>query len=198
MSEFVQKKLMLAKICRIILWTALISLIGWPFALSYLESDLYGALFFLSLMFVAGIGLFYWAVYTPFIRSVKWLKRNGMEHIADDIILDKPALPKSKIYCGQKALFSKKSGVILPYTEFAWMHLYEHHNGYVYEKIMVVHTKDGSEFLLQLERDEFSWLLEKYILQNSPDVVAGSGPEARAKYTQLNPQSVKAGKKGRK
>lgn len=162
------------------------------------NSDRFSSFVALFFMFVGCVWAFYWVGYSSFVKSVKWLKRNGMEHIADDIVLDTPVFPKSKTYCGQKAFFSKKSGVILPYAEIVWSHVYVHHTARVFEKTLILHTKDGAEFSLDIERDEFLRLLRQYILKHSPDIILGFGAEQELQYRQMYPQPVNKGKKVKK
>ena len=79
------------------------------------------------------------------------------------------------------------------------MHLYERRAyGIAVEKAVIVYTKDGQKFILNSNADEFKWLLENYIAPNSPNIVIGYGAEQKARYRQLNPQSVEPVKKVRR
>ena len=141
-------------------------------------------------------GVVYLASFMLFTSNVKWLKEKGIEDVADDIILERPTLPRSKIYCGQKALFCKKPCAIIPYAEIAWVHLYERRAyGIAVEKAVIVYTKDGKRFSLNSNADEFRWLLENYIIKKCPNIIIGYGAEQKALYKQLNPQYGAAGKK---
>lgn len=197
MSEFIEKKLRSAKAFRIYLLVLLIVTIGSFVSMGFIDDvEIVIAPIMLSTNALWISGVIYLASYMPFTGSVKWLKSKGMENVADDIILERPTLPRSKIYCGQRALFCKKPCAIIPYAEIAWVHLYERRAyGIAVEKAVIVYTKDGRKFSLNSNADEFKWLLEKYIIPNSPNIIIGYGAEQKARYKQLNPQSAEAGKK---
>lgn len=196
MSEFIEKKIRSAKVFRIILLVITVLWLGSFFVMPYLEFGVSYPLVMLLTTSVITCGIIYLVSYMPFVSSVNWLKSKGMENVADDIVLERPTLPRSKIYCGQRALFSKKPCAIIPYSEIAWVHLYERRAyGIAVEKAVIVYTKDGRKFSLNSNADEFKWLLENYIIPNSPNIIIGYGAEQKARYTQLNPQSAEAGKK---
>ncbi len=197
MSEFIEKKLKSAKAFRIYLLVLLMINIGFSVSWGFVEEmeTMIGPSILLSnALWISGV--IYLVSYMPFTSSVKWLKSKKMENVADDIILESPTLPRSKIYCGQKALFCKKPCVIIPYSEIVWVHLHETRAyGIAVEKAVVVYTKDGKKFSLNSNADEFKWLLEHYIIPNSPNIILGYGAEQKARYKQLNPQSAEVGKK---
>ncbi len=141
-----------------------------------------------------------WSVYAnkymQLSKSIKLLQSKGMENIADDIVLDKPTLPRSKIYCGQKAMFSKKPCLILPYEEIAWVYVHKDNMyGITVSKSVVVHTKSGKHYTLSADIDEFQWLLENYIVKNSVNVIIGYGTEQKQKYKTLFPVVKQASKR---
>ena len=197
MSEFIEKKLRSAKAFRIYLLVLLILTICSFVSLGFveeMETMIAPSMLLANALWISGV--IYLASYIPFTSSVKWLKEKGMENVADDIILERPTLPRSKIYCGQRALFCKKPCAIIPYSEIAWVHLYERRAyGIAVEKAVIVYTKDGKKFSLNSNADEFQWLLENYIVKHSPNLIIGYGAEQKARYKQLNPQSAEAGKK---
>lgn len=197
MREFIEKKLRTAKTFRIYLLVLLIVTIGSYVSMGFIddvETIIAPIMLSTSALWISGI--IYFVSYMPFTSSVKWLKSKGMEDVADDIVLERPTLPRSKIYCGQRALFSKKPCAIIPYAEIAWVHLYERRAyGIAVEKAVIVYTKDGKKFSLNSNADEFKWLLENYIIPNSPNIIIGYGAEQKARYKQLNPQSAEGGKK---
>ncbi len=197
MHEFIEKKIGSAKVFRIYLLVLLILTVCAFVSLGFIEDIeivIAPIMLLINALWISGV--VYLTSFMPFTSSVKWLKSKGMENVADDIILKRPTLPRSKIYCGQRALFSKKPYAIIPYSEIAWVHLYERRAyGIAVEKAVIVYTKDGKKFSLNSNSDEFKWLLENYIIANSPNIIIGYGAEQKARYKQLNPESAEAGKK---
>lgn len=137
-------------------------------------------------------GIIYIVSFNPTIKNVKWLSKKGMENIADDIILEKPTLPKTKIYCGRKAFYSKKPNVIIPYSEIAWVHLFEQRAyGIPVQKSVIIYTKDGIKFSLKSDENEVKWLLSNYLMPNSPNLIIGYGAAQNARYKALYPNASK-------
>lgn len=131
------------------------------------------------------------------MSNLKWLKEKGIEHIADDISLEQPTLPRSKIYCGRQSFFCKKPCAIIPYSEVAWVYLYERkfYGIITMEKSVIIYTKDGKRFAVSWRDDEFKWLLENFIIRYSPNVVLGFGAEQKKRYRELNPSHSEENKK---
>lgn len=199
MNEFIEKKLRTAKVFRIYLLGLLITTIGSFVSMGVIDDvGLVMVLIAFSTSTLGVSGIIYLALYMPFTGSMKWLKGKGMENVADDIILERPTLPRSKIYCGQRALFCKETNVIIPYAEIAWVYLYVRTSSIVVEKTVIVYTKDGRKFSLSYNADEYNWLLAKYFIPNASDIIIGFGAEQKALYKQLNPQSAEAGKRVKK
>jgi len=197
MSEFVEKKIKKAKVLCFFLVVSAALYVTLFVALGFVQNPkvLYLPILTSVYVFVILVGV-YLIVFQNFMSSVKWLKRRGLENIADDIILERPTLPRSKIYCGRNALFCKKPCAIIPYADIAWTYLYERRAyGFAVEKAVIIFTKDGKKFSLRSNPDEFKWLLENYIIANSPDLVIGYGAAQKAKYKQFNPEVVKSSKK---
>lgn len=137
-------------------------------------------------------GEVYVALFFPYTSTAKWLKSKGMENVADDILLEAPTFPKSKIYCGKNALFDKKECKIIPYSEIAWIYMRENRiNGIPVGKDAILYAKDGKRFSLPIDVDEVKWLLVNYIVINSPTVVIGYGQKQKQRYKQLNPGAGK-------
>lgn len=196
MSEFIEKKVRSAKILRICIIIIFILWISSFLLFSLVEPEILTAPVMLLTTGMWVSVIIYFAVFFPMMSGYKWLESKGLENIADDILLEQPTLPRSKIYCGQRALFSKKPCSIIPYSEIAWVHLYERRSyGITVEKAVIVYTKDGKKFKLNADADEFKWLLENYIVKNSPNVVIGYGAEQKKRYKDLNPEFAEAGKK---
>ncbi len=138
----------------------------------------------------------YFAAFHPFKVSMSLLKQKGIEHIADDINLQQPTLPSSKIYCGQYALFCKKPFIIIPYSEMAWVYLYERKTyGITVEKAIIVHTKTGKRFALKSNVDEFQWLLQNFVAAQSPNIIIGYGKQQKKRYLELNPRAKSSNNK---
>lgn len=200
MSELLEKKTKSAKVFRICLMALLVLAVGSFVAMGLLDNIkvvIAPAMLFINAFWISGV--VYYASVHPFMSSTKWLKSMGLQSVADDIVLDRPTLPQSKIYCGQRALFCKKPCAIIPYAQIAWVHLYERQAyGIAVEKAVIIYTKDGKKFALNSDADEFRWLLENYIIPQSPNIVIGYGAEQKARYKQLNPEAANAGKKVKK
>ena len=196
MEQFIEKRIRSAKVFRISLFVIAVLWIGSFFVMPHLEFEVSYPLVMLLTTAVITCGIIYLVSYMPFMSSVKRLRSQGLEHIGDDIILERPTLPRSKIYCGQRAFFCKKPYAIIPYSDIAWTYYYERRsNGFVVEKAFILHMKDGKKFSLNAHPDEFQWLLQNYIIEQAPNIVIGYGAEQKARYKQLNPESVTAGKK---
>ncbi len=205
MSEFIERKLRSAKVFRIYLLVLFlimtVSLISIGFIDDSDETVIIPTILSANALWISGV--IYLGSYRPFTSTVKWLINNGMENVADDITSESLMLPRSKIYYGQKALFSKKSHVIIPYSEIAWVYVVETTTSfyivltYTTEQVKV-YTKDGREFFLKCDIDEFKRLLANCIIPNCPNVVIGYGKEQKARYKQLNPQAVEKEKKIRR
>lgn len=198
MRDLIEKKLTTARILLIFVLLSAALFIGSMVLLAFLPISAVAPVIFLSCLLLYVIGLIYLIGYLPFVRSVKWLRQKGLEDVADDINSDKPTLPRSRIFCGQKALFSKKPHVILPYSQIAWVYLYERRSyGIVVEKAVIVFTKDGRKYSLNADAEEFKWMLKLYIIPNAPGVILGYGAEQKHLYKQRNPEAANAGKRAK-
>lgn len=197
MCELIEKKMRTARILRIAL-PVLAAL--WVCSLIMMSKLEFAVGYPLVMLLMTGLivcGIVYLTGYMPLVSSVKWLEKKDLSDVANDISLEKPALQRSKIYCGQKAFFCKKPCTIIPYREVAWVYLYERrlYGVIAVEKAVVIFTRDGKKFSLNANADEFKWLLESHIIPHSPDVVLGYGVEQERRYKQLNPEAANAGKK---
>jgi len=115
----------------------------------------------------------------------KWLKKLGYEHIADDMLIDNPIMPDSRIYCGEKAIFSAKFGLVIPYVEIAWVYMCRHSvNGFNVDNHLNLHTKSGKKILVYAKKNEFK-ILMLCIASKVPGVIAGYGNEQKLKYKAL-------------
>ncbi len=130
----------------------------------------------------------------PFGLNLKWLKKSGKWNVIDDIDLETPMLPRSKIYCGQQAFFSKGSHCIIPYDQVLWVYVREHrYYGIPLSKTVMIYMKDRKGFAVDCDVQEFQWLLENRIAPQSPYVVVGYGPQQQKRYKELY-RAFRAGK----
>lgn len=200
MSDFIEKKFKSDKVFRICLLILLILTIVAYTSMGFVEEIelvIIPATLMANALWISGV--IYFTSFLPFLNSVKRLKVKGLESLIEDISLERPTLPRSKIYCGQRAFFCKKPCAIIPYSEVAWVYLYERRAyGIAVEKSVIIYTKDGKKCALNSNSDEFKWLLENYIIPQSPSIVIGYGAEQKARYAQLNPEALNSGKKAKK
>lgn len=197
MNELVEKKVRSAKvfrICLLILLALAIASFAAMGVVDKMEVVILPAMLFLNALWICGV--LYYAKMHPLMSSIKWLERLGASNVVEDIPVDAPTLPKSKIHCGRWALFSKKPCAIIPYAQVAWVHLYERRAyGVAVEKAIIIYAKDGRKFALNADEYEFRWLLENYIIPQSPDIIIGYGAEQKARFKQLNPKAANAEKR---
>lgn len=196
MQELIQKKLKMAAIFRIcIAVLAVVSVVSIPLT-GVVDMDVIMPVVLVSVNALWICALVYFQKTRPFVMGAKRLAECGGENIADDISLDLPTLPRTQIYCGKRAFYCQKTGVLLPYSEIAWVYKYEKRtNGFVTERAVILRTKDGKSFRLPQLDDEINWLLSNYIIPNSPDLIIGYGAEQKRRYVQLNPDPVMAANK---
>lgn len=138
--------------------------------------------------------LVYVLVYPTFLRNRTWLKRNGFEAVADDIDLKSPTHKKAKFYCGQQALFCKKSGVIVPYDQIAWVYW----SGGKPDNGMVIRTTDGAKFVVRASQLHYHWLVENGLARYCGNVLVDYTVVQRERYHQQYPQGAVADTKSQK
>ncbi len=186
MHEFIKKNIKLARVFQVLILGQIAALI----ALGGFNNEDTAILVLTIPIFT----IIYIGVYSQFLNNVKWLKKKGYENITDDIDISNPTLPKSKIYCGQRAFFSKKPKAIIPYSEIAWVYVKKSKiNGISAENHTIIYMNDGKKFTITVHRyeEEFKLLLANYIIKNSPNVILGYGPEQKMKYKKINKNSKK-------
>ncbi len=193
MRELLERKLKIAKAIYICFFVAAAASIVFLLLFLAVEKDVFEILTFLSFMAALVFGLTYEITYSPLVGNLKWLKKMNLEGVGDDISLERPTLPRSKIYCGSRALFCKKPYALLPYSLIAWVYLYERRvNGILVERALIVYTVDGKKHTLKPHKHEAGWLVENCICLNSPNVLLGYNAEQKAKYKQIK-QAYKRG-----
>ena len=199
MKRLINKRIRSEKIFRIcfiiiaVLWVC--SFLTIPF----FDFNVYCPALMVSTLAVIPCTITYFVKNMPFLRNLKWLKSKGFEDIADDINPENTTFPRSKVCCGQKALFSKYPFAIIPYEEIAWLYKYERRtNGILVERSIIIYTKDGKRFSIGFDEKEFAELLHSYILPNTHNLILGYGVEQKAKYRELYPDTNGSGKKAKK
>ena len=127
----------------------------------------------------------YFRYYCQFAKNMKWLNKRFMENVADDISLERPTLPRSVIYCGQKAFYSDKYNLIIPYEDIIWIYGFIQILYFIpIRKFFVIRTLDGKKFKLRANSDEVTWLIDNRIIQNSPFLIVGHGKEQEERFEQ--------------
>ncbi len=193
MRELIQKKTKSAKIFRtclivVAILCILLFLLGPYIGDEELISVIMFYLFFALTVFVC----VYLKSFHPFMKSIKWLRKKGLEHIADDIPLANTTLPKSKIYCGAQAFFTKKSRVIIPYAEVAWVYYHSSSvNRISVRECFEVFCRDGQHFVLNADKNELQWLLVNVISKFSPNLIVGYGRQQQQMYNRIKNDYIK-------
>ncbi len=193
MQELIRRKTKTEKVLCALSIVLAVLWIGALILLAHFEQKQLAFLY--GIAFCADIVLFivYLVAYLPFGRSIRYLEKKGLEYIADDIELDTPTLKKSKIYCGKRGFYSKKSHLIIPYGEIAWAYVYKRKSyGITVGKSVLIYMRDGKKFSLEASADDFKWLLANYVFAASPDVVTGYGAEQIKRLRALFPEAAAA------
>ena len=121
-----------------------------------------------------------------FNRSLKMIENNNLQFTIEDIKTDKYVLPKSKIYCGSRAFYSKKSGAIIPYSLVRWVYIREVKTyGITTQRTIEIFCDKKIHFSLPVNKDEISWMIENYILPQSPGLIVGYGKSQKEIYNNL-------------
>lgn len=194
MQDLISKRLAGTKVILVLFLISIALYIGSFIVLLYLPSIVSTPVIIALTYAVLALGLIYFIAWLPFANSIKRLQQMGLENIADDIDPKTPTLPRSKLFCGQRAFFCKKPYVIIPYAQVAWVYLYERkaYGVITVEKAVILFTKDGHKYTLRADTNEFKWLLENYIILHAPQIVLGYGARQKKLYKQRNPEAVQA------
>lgn len=143
---------------------------------------------------LAGIGFIYlfiavliaYLVARPFGVMVRWLNKNGYENVTNDINAIAPTLPKSKIFCGSRAMLCKKPCIIVPYSEIMWT--YKHVTksyGVTVATTYYVCLKNGKKYTINADETEFIWLLDNVVSKANPQLIVGFGPQQSKAYREF-------------
>ena len=146
-----------------------------------LDIDYMGIYFLLFFALVIS-GYVYLISFQPIVKSAKCIEIAGLENTVDDIPAN-PTLPKSKIYCGSKAFFSKKPFTVIPYSEIAWVYMQVNKAyGITVAKQVHIYCRNGKHFILRADVEEIKWLLENCLLKFNPNIIIGYGFEQKKQY----------------
>ena len=189
MRELVENKLKTGKMVGIMTLTVLVTTVVLFVIAGITKSDVPFIVGMLSLYVFIVMGAFYLAAFMTLKSNMKWLRKIGKENTIDDISLEYPQIKKGKVYCGSQALYSKKNNVIIPYSEFAWVHSYIVRSGFwAVSTAVMVHTKDRRQFIIQGDIDEFKWVLERHVIPVCPNLIIGNGKKQLERFNELNPR----------
>lgn len=189
MEEYVERKVKNAKILRTVV---IVDGILWFLSLFFLpyipyEFKLYGPYYFLFMFAELVLLCVFFGFKLQVLRCMKQLEKSGCTDVYKDISLETPTLPKSKIYCGHKAFFSKKPFLIIPYSHVAWVYQTKRSTTLIgIPVVSVTETniccKDGKKYAIRTNEEELIWFLENYIKKINPDVIVGYTPEMKGLY----------------
>lgn len=191
MQKYAQKQKIIG---RVFLSIAIISLfLFFVFIFSFSCSpDLAGPLAFLSFWVSITFFITYFVKFFWFGHTFKILKKSGNEHYLDDIDLNTLTFAKSKIYCGKKAFFCKRTGSVVAYDQFAWIyniggHLGEH----------TIRFKNGKKAYIMIEEFELRTLLNNYISPVNSKIIEGKTVQAKKEFLKLYPEASSTLDKGK-
>lgn len=185
MREFFEKRKKLLVILSSITVLFLILTIVFIALASKAEDDNVYLLYILISMYVA-LGFFIATVVkcNGVIFTDRYLKKRGLEHVLNDINLAQPNLPKSKIYCGSMAFFSKKPFSVVPYNDIAWIYVTNQklYGVVTISKTTNIYMTNGKHLVLTCDVDEFRWFLENYLMRVNPNIILGYGVQQKQRY----------------
>ncbi|MBQ4067613.1 MAG: hypothetical protein IJD22_08215 [Clostridia bacterium] len=183
MREFIEKKIQTEKIMRFVLIALAVTAMAVITIGASTDNSSLLAIGFICFVPVWIIAAIYFSRVLPFRLCISRLRKNGVEYVTDDININTAAVPKSKIYCGSLAFYSKKANVIIPYSDVLWAHMYEQRvNGITVEKSCIFYCKGGKKYAVPSTPEEAQWLISQYIIYHSPDLIIGYGKEQQEKY----------------
>ena len=193
MQELIRRKTKTEKVLCALSIALAVLWIGTLILVAHFEQKQLAALCCIAFFTDVVLFIVYLVGYLPFGRSIRYLERKGLEYIADDIELDTPTLKKSKIYCGKRGFYSKKSNLIIPYEDIAWAYVYKRKSyGITVGRSVLIYMRDGKKFSLEASADDFKWLLANYVFAASPDVITGYGAEQIKRLRALFPDAAAA------
>lgn len=179
MQELFEKELKYERIMRIV-W--IVSMIVLVLAYVVLEP----ALIFSGVWFGVACTFLYFGRFFRVARHIRWLKKNGLEHIGDDIPLREPTMPETKIHCGSHAFFIKKPRVVIPYSQVVWIYKYAKKvGGFTVEEEYHLLCRNGEKFAYKAKDHEIQWLVERHIAVESRDMLLGYTAQNIKRYKAL-------------
>lgn len=97
-----------------------------------------------------------------------------------------PAFRESRLWCGEHAMFSEKSRVLLPYEGLEWVYVHESHVlGVTVSRRAVFGYRDGSSLRADIAPGELPGLLRGVILPRRPELLIGYTPDNERNYARL-------------
>ena len=193
MKEKIENKLKSEKIVKIML---IVSVILLPVSMILVSSVFkiepeYGmiVLFPETVFFIVMLSVYFSAFY-PLKKSIANLKRIGAMDVIDDVYPEEPTLPKSKIYCGNRAMIVKKPYCILAYHDIAWIYMKvtKAYGIVTVDKSICICTRSGKTIETKANSDEIKWLIPNVIIPRNPSVIVGFGAEQMKRYKQVKAQ----------
>lgn len=187
MKDRILSKIKTAKSFRIFLIVLAVLCFLSMIIIPMLDIDYMGIYFLLFFALVIS-GYVYLISFQPIVKSAKCIEIAGLENTVDDIPAN-PTLPKSKIYCGSKAFFSKKPFTVIPYSEIAWVYMQVNKAyGITVAKQVHIYCRNGKHFILRADVEEIKWLLENCLLKFNPNIIIGYGFEQKKQYKAIKNQ----------
>ena len=97
-----------------------------------------------------------------------------------------PAFRESRLWCGERAMFSDRSRVLLPYEGLEWVYIHESHVlGATVSRRAVFGYRDGSSLRADIAPGELPGLLRGVILPRRPKLLIGYTPDNQRQYARL-------------
>ncbi len=97
-----------------------------------------------------------------------------------------PAFRESRLWCGERAMFSDRSRVLLPYEGLEWVYIHESHVlGATVSRRAVFGYRDGSSLRADIATGELPGLLRGVILPRRPKLLIGYTPDNQRQYARL-------------
>lgn len=183
MAKHIKKLLIRSKIFLSVLIisaiTSFLALLFFPkgnISVLYSISAVSNILFLISLYF-------YYIKYRLLGSCVNTLKKENIEYYMDEISLDTPTLPISKIYCSECTFFAKIPYVIVPFSHVAWA---KELNIEQYR----IYLKNGKSFVLKLGRKEKDTFFG-YVRHANPSFIQNTSRDMEKEYYRKYPEALK-------
>ena len=191
MQKYIQKTKNIGRIFLTIAIISFLAFIGCLFSFSHIP-DIAAPLALLSFWVSIAFFITYFTKFFWLGHTLKILKKSGKEHYLDDIDLTTPTFAKSKIYCGKKAFFCKRTGSVVAYGQFAWIYSIGGHLGEY-----TIRLKNGKKAYIIIEERELRTLLNNYISPVNPKIIEGKTVQSKKEFLKLYPKASPTLDKGK-